>query len=163
MEFKEVPGYEGLFKVSRCGTLLSVRTGKRLKVTPTKTGYLQVVTKVGGRKGKNVALKIHRAVALTWLENPKNKPYINHLDGDKANNVVSNLEWVTAKENSRHAFDTGLSTPKKRGENSQEKVSLEESEEIKNSVVLGCREFGTRALARKYGVTHNVIRSIIQP
>ena len=52
--------------------------------------------------------KLHRLIAFTFLENLENKPFVNHIDGNKINNVVSNLEWCTASENNQHAIDTGL-------------------------------------------------------
>jgi len=54
---------------------------------------------------------IHRLIALAYIENPNNKPCVNHIDGNKLNNDISNLEWVTYSENNKHAFDTGLKKP----------------------------------------------------
>lgn len=58
--------------------------------------------------GKSKKIKVHRMVAIAFIPNPENKPYVNHIDGDTHNFNVSNLEWATAKENSLHAHETGL-------------------------------------------------------
>lgn len=65
-----------------------------------------LVSPCGSRKNKSV----HRLMCETFLENPEEKAHVNHIDGNKLNNQLSNLEWATEKENSQHAVDTGLTT-----------------------------------------------------
>lgn len=78
------------------------------KIPQERNGYLSVdLYSDGKRKTKSV----HRLVAETFLPNPDNKPEVNHIDGNKYNNDVSNLEWVSSKENCRHAWDNGLIKP----------------------------------------------------
>lgn len=76
-----------------------------VKPRPSKNGYLRVCIRLNGKK---VERYIHRLVAECFLENEQNKPYVNHIDGDKTNNKVENLEWVTAFENMKHCFDNEL-------------------------------------------------------
>jgi hypothetical protein len=79
---------------------------RKLKPSIVGSGYLKVelVDKDGNKKSRLV----HRIVAMTYFENPDNKPSVNHKDGNKFNNDVLNLEWVTHKENRQHALSTGL-------------------------------------------------------
>lgn len=73
------------------------------------SGYLAVsIEDYRTRKSKNSNYLVHRLVAETFVENPFNKQYVNHIDGNKFNNCADNLEWVTRSENMRHAYDTGL-------------------------------------------------------
>ena len=58
--------------------------------------------------GKKKRMRVHRMVALTFIDNPDNKPYVNHINGNRSDNNVENLEWVTPSENTQHAVDTGL-------------------------------------------------------
>lgn len=97
---------------------------------------------------------LHRLIAITFVPNPKNKPCINHIDGNKANNTYWNLEWCTQKENVRHAFRTGLSSAL-RGE-LHNNATLTESQaiEVRNSLE------STTSLAKKYGVTKTAISYI---
>jgi len=62
------------------------------------------------KNGKRKSIQAHRLVSIAFLENTKNKPCVNHKDGNKQNNKSCNLEWVTRSENSKHAFKTGLIT-----------------------------------------------------
>lgn len=95
--WKPIIGYEGLYEVSNYGNIRSLfRYKKVLKPWPTSIGYLMVyLSKDNSRK----AFLVHRLVASAFLENPDNKPQVNHLDEDRTNNNVSNLEWCTRKEN----------------------------------------------------------------
>lgn len=76
--------------------------------TYEKKGYLLVDLYKGGERSKK---RVSRLVAEAFIPNPDNKPEVNHIDGDKKNNSVGNLEWSTKKENCRHAWDNGLATP----------------------------------------------------
>ena len=68
-------------------------------------GYYLVTLSNQGKKSNKY---IHRLLATHFIPNPLNKPQVNHIDGNKQNNVLSNLEWATSQENSKHAVDTGL-------------------------------------------------------
>ena len=110
MNWKEIVGFEGRFSISDCGIIKNDITGKELKTTISKKGYHQVSTKPFGRNGKTKVFRIHREVALAFIPNLYNKSTVNHIDGDKNNNYVSNLEWATVSENIQHAFDNKLSS-----------------------------------------------------
>lgn len=98
-----IQGYEDIYWVDNLGNVYNAR--KRLKTYFTREGYECLkLTKDGVRSSPTV----HRLVATTFIPNPDNKEEINHIDGDKSNNRVDNLEWCTSSENKRHALDTGL-------------------------------------------------------
>lgn len=111
--WKPVRGYEDRYEVSNTGKVRSLNyrhkgITKELKPTTEGKGYLMVGL---CRDGSMKWGKIHRLVAEAFLPNPENKREVNHIDGDKKNNVVDNLEWVTASENMKHAFKIGLIKP----------------------------------------------------
>lgn len=106
--WKDVVGYETLFAVSEDGQVYSKRTNKILKQNLHPNGYFTIATKIGGRSGKSLCFKVHRLVAQAFLPNEKNYPVVNHKDGIKTNNLVSNLEWCSYSENTKHAVYTGL-------------------------------------------------------
>lgn len=109
-----IKNFEGLYSINEKGEVLShsrkvtlynggwYTTNERiLKPYLTKKGYAAV--DLGSAR-----FVVHRLVAQAFLPNPENKPQVNHIDGDKINNHVSNLEWVTNQENVQHAHDIGL-------------------------------------------------------
>lgn len=99
-----LPGYEGIYKASSLGYITNGR--KELKTYTINSGYqcLKLCDAYGIRK----SYLLHRLIAQTFLPNPSNLPEVNHKDGNKANCAMDNLEWVSSKENKRHAKDTGL-------------------------------------------------------
>lgn len=82
-----------------------IHHGKKLVPSDNGNGYLIISTRIN-KERKN--LYIHRLVALLFVENPDNKTRVNHKDANKRNNHYSNIEWMTAKENTHHALDAGL-------------------------------------------------------
>jgi hypothetical protein len=105
MKQVEFLGYE-FYAVSSDGKVINTKTGRVLKPDITNVGYERVTlwnSKFGAKR-----IAVHRLVAMLYCDNSRNLPMVNHKDGDKRNNSVDNLEWVTCKENTEHAFRTGL-------------------------------------------------------
>lgn len=160
-EWRDVPEYPELFMVSTHGRVWSKRSNKILKPTKLQSGYLVICTKIGGRKGKNITRRIHRWAAEAFLDNPHNKPQVNHIDGIKTNNYLSNLEWSSASENICHAHETGLIVPKRGEELSYSKLTESQIREIRNRYVPRCRKNGVRAMSREFGVHHSTIQYLL--
>lgn len=111
--WKDIPGFEGLYQASNLGRVKNVKPYKskgyyynKIK-TPLQGGHVYHLISLY-REGKPKTMQYHRAIALAFLPNPENKAEVNHKDGNKTNNVLSNLEWVTNSENGKHAYRTGL-------------------------------------------------------
>lgn len=147
------------FEVSNCGKLRNAITGTEYKLN-IANGYYSVCVSLGSRNDKKL-FKAHRAVAETFIPNPENKPTINHKDGNKLNNNVDNLEWATYSENTQHAFDTGLAKSAS-GENAcNSKLTQEQAEWIRANYIPFSKEFGSRALGRKFDMAHTTILDVI--
>ena len=146
------------FEVSNTGRLRNIITGTEYKTCINRQGYRQVCVSLGS-KSKLKIFKIHRAVAETFIDNPDNKPQINHIDGNKLNNNYSNLEWVTPKENSEHACRMGLM--KKPDMKAIKKLTDEQVKYVRENYIPGDKEFGARALARKFNIHHKTMEYIL--
>lgn len=105
--WKPIRGCEGHYMASNAGRVLSCKPGmseRIMKQNIGTTGYWQVrLTMDGNGKG----YKVHRLIAAAFIPNPENKPCINHIDGNRLNNALANLEWCTHKENQQHASKMG--------------------------------------------------------
>ena len=111
-DFKPMLGFEGVIEISGNGEIKSLaRNGtpeKILKSSIGTKGYLKVSFRV---LGKQYTKNVHRLLAENFIENPDNLPCVNHIDGNKLNNSIENLEWCSYSHNVKHAYDNGLSTP----------------------------------------------------
>ena len=99
--WKDILGYEGLYQISSLGRVKSFHRNKPLILSLKKTslGYLDVTL---SKNGVKKSFRVNRLVAIAFIPNLENKPQVNHIDENKLNNKVSNLEWVTSKENINH-------------------------------------------------------------
>lgn len=105
--------------------------GKKLSTKPTGNGYPHVTFNYDGEyKGFNV----HRLLALCFIPNPNDKPCVNHIDGNKMNNSLDNLEWCTHVKNIRHAYKNGLMPIRKGNNSSSRKLNSKKVEQILDKV-----------------------------
>lgn len=121
-KWKEVKGYEGRYIVSNYGEIISLPRYKNnhnqlqyvepkdmIPHVNNKNGYVYVML-YKDTEEKNI--RLHRIVAEAFIPNPNNLPQVNHIDGNKQNNRVDNLEWCTGSKNIKHAYKTGLRKPR---------------------------------------------------
>lgn len=144
------PNYE----VSNLGRIRNKTTGKILAQNKTPTSqrwYVKI-----HQKSYNVA----RLVAIAFIPLIEGKEYVNHIDGDKLNNRVDNLEWVSRSENEKHAFANGLKTPTRGERSGVAKATQEQVDYIRSVYVAGSKDFSTRALAKKIGLSKSAIQAI---
>ena len=99
-EYKDIINYENTYQISNFGRVRNKITGRILKPTEGKTDKYYYVSLC--KDGKQTNTKIHRLVALYFIDNPDNKPYVDHIDNNKLNNLYTNLRWATHQENRRN-------------------------------------------------------------
>jgi len=126
--------------------------GKQLKQY-NSCGYLRV------RDGKSYSY-VHRLIAEKYIPNPHSKPQVNHKNGIKNDNRIENLEWVTPKENVRHAFKEGLMNPCKGEMKPSNKLTEKQVVEIRAKYIP--RKYGLMKLAIEYGVQQKTIWGILK-
>lgn len=170
--WKYIKGFERFYQVSNLGRVRSMkiwlRRGKYMKVgkepyTIMKPGlwgegyqngfgYLYLRLR---KENKYVSIPVHRLVADAFIKNDEMKPFVNHIDFNRVNNCVTNLEWVTAKENSKHSHDYILSKMPRGVDNYKTKLSEKDVLEIRRKYD-GKRKTILR-MAEKYGMRESGI------
>jgi hypothetical protein len=154
------------YKVDVLGNIYGL-DGRILKPGKDKKGYLRVVLSI---ENKLCTKKVHRLIAQTFIPNIENKPQVNHINGIKNDNRVDNLEWVTAKENTKHAIDNGLfyfNTSKQSININTKKGSLnvmsllneQKVKEIRQKFIP--RKYTRKMLSIEYSVSENCIKDIV--
>lgn len=166
--WKEINDYNGQYFISNLGNIKSLKSSKYLKPQNDGSGYLFVMLSKNSIR-KNY--KIHRLVAEHFIENPNNYKVVNHIDGNKLNNKVDNLEWCTHGENNQHAWKMNLNknTHKQRAQASKwcrnNREKLQKGLDKKSMKVL-CVNTGevfntVREASNKLGVSKNQIYRVI--
>lgn len=164
MKWKNIHGFEG-YQISNTGLVKSTQRVIKHKHSGTKTIPERIIkhyiSTTGYRtvklykKNKGTHFKVHRLIADHFISNPNNKKTINHNDGNKLNNELSNLSWMTYKENNYHAFETGLI--KIFGEQSRESILTEDE-------VIFIRTYGylfnNVELGKMFGVNRKTISDV---
>ena len=97
--WRDIKGYEGIYQVSNMGNVKNIKFNRIIKPFTQGAGYLRVDL---SKENTRIRSLVHRLVAKTFIPNPENKPEVNHIDEDKTNNRIDNLEWCTRKENLNH-------------------------------------------------------------
>lgn len=154
-EWKPIKGFEDYYRISDYGNIFSIRSGRNLKLSTNSHGYLCATLRVNGSSKQ---VKVHRLVAIHFLDKSNDYDIVNHKDGNKQNNYKDNLEWSTYSNNNQHAYDLGLKDLKSE---SFSKLTREEVEYIRSVYVPGHIEFSATKLALKFGVHRTTISKIV--
>lgn len=163
----DVIGYEGLYKVSNLGNVKMLQRllpdkrilkEKFLKQQIQRNGYLLVGLR---KEGKQKFISVHRIVASAFIPNIENKKQVNHIDGNKLNNKVNNLEWVTASENIKHAYKTGLKHTLIGELNGNSKIKKVDVDFIRKNYKPYDRIFSRKKLAEMFNISIATVKKIL--
>lgn len=158
--WKDIENYEGIYQVSNLGRVKSLER-KHNPIEKIMTAYVNHSNgyfQIGLKKNKTRTMnKVHRLVALAFLSNPENKKTVNHIDGNKLNNNVENLEWATYSENVTHAYQNKLNhgVGSKGEKNGSAKLTKNDVLEIRSNQCKSLKE-----LAVEYNVSKTTISRI---
>jgi superfamily II helicase len=152
--WKDVIGFEGRYYISNLGNVRS--RFKVLKPHLNRDGYMYINMINHGKNNGGKTAKVHRLVALHFVENLQNKPHIDHIDGNKFNNVYTNLRWCTHQENITYAWESGIYN-NVGSKHAMSKLTESQVIEIRNKLNNG--QSG-RSLANEYNVKGMCISNI---
>lgn len=154
-EWKPIIGYENIYKINDKGSIINCKTKQILSpIYQKRSGYYHITL---CKDGIPKIFRLHRLVALHFLEKPKKKrKYINHKNGNKLDNSIENLEWCTAGENLKHAYSSGI-MKKRTGEDSPvSKLKWEDVNNIRKELENNIQ----KNIAKKYNVHQSLISNI---
>lgn len=152
--------YGDFYEISNYGKIRNGKTHKVRRNNVNHNGYYFVSGSLGSRENK-ITFRVHKAVAESFIDNPDNLPMVNHKDGNKLNNHIENLEWCTNAENLQHAAKNNLLCIYHGEENINAKLNNEAVCFIRANYIPYDKTFGTRGLARKFGVDHKTIIRVL--
>lgn len=154
-EWREIPGYPG-YKASDDGRIASFRrnpSGYILSQHKSSNGYMRVQLMRGGTGN---CAGVHRFVAMAFIPNPNNLPEVNHKNGDKTDNRVENLEWVTSSQNHLHAYRVLGKQPYAKGKHFDRRAKLSPTEvRLIRSSNLGLSE-----LSEYFGISESTVYNV---
>lgn len=145
--------YSDRYEVSSEGHIRNRKTKRILREFIGSDGYLR--TQFDGK-----TRLIHRVVAKVFLENLYNLPEVNHIDGNKTNNSIQNLEWCDRNYNLKHAYEIGLRSAK-RTHNSRSKLSEDDVAYIRKNYIPRDKDYGAKSLSKHFGVAHQTICAVV--
>ena len=159
----EIQGYEGLYSVTSDGRVWGHKRKKFLSLCPNGNGYSVVTLRGHGKSTKSV----HRLVAEAFLTKIKGKEQVNHIDGDKTNNSVGNLEWCNSSENHLHAIyqlgrqhtDAQRLSARRTGISCR-RIKMDDARQIRHDYATG--NFTQRMLGDRYGISGDAVGLIIR-
>lgn len=156
-EWKDIPEFSN-YQISNLGFIRNKKTGRILKSATNGSGYLGCSL---SNKGKKSTKKIHRLVAEMFLTKTEDNQEVNHIDGNKLNNRLDNLEWVSKSANIKHAYDKDLISPSKGEKHYKSFLTQEDIDWIRTNYIPRDKEFGSTALAIRFNISQSAISNII--
>ena len=141
------------YEASRDGHIRNKKTKRVLKEFVGKDGYLRT-------QFDDKTRTVHRVIASAFIPRDPKREFVNHIDGNKQNNHINNLEWCTRSENLKHAYEHGLKSSAGI-KNSRNKLSLDDVRYIKENYKARDPEFGAAALSKRFSVAHQTICAVV--
>jgi hypothetical protein len=153
-----IDGIKSKYVVNNYGEVYRIKSSGKLKIMKQQTdadGYFTVGLHLNG---VGYFRRVNRLVAQAFIDNPQNKPEVNHIDGDKQNNIVENLEWVTSKENIDHAWKNNLTHPKSGDKHPNSKYTEKDIRKVCKYLVQN--KYTMKEISKKTGVSYTVVKQV---